>query len=99
RGREAEAGALSGDVRPWGFAQVLQAVAHAMPVEAPGGPREDRVDAVVIDVAQEQRGRRGPPRPRSRALGGDAGRGHRPEPAVEADVDELDRPIEGVRER
>ena len=95
-GSEAESGALAGGVRPRREAELAEPIAQPMPVDRDRRPGEDAVDRRVVGVGRNEPGlgdeRGGDPTRRA----ADAGRRRGPKPAVEADIDDLDPPIDGV---
>ena len=58
--RQAQACALARGVRPRLRPEVEEAIAHAVPVEAAGGPGEHGIDRGVVDVDRDERRLRGP---------------------------------------
>jgi hypothetical protein len=69
-----------------------------MPIERVGRPGQDPVDGRIVGVGRDQGRVRDDRRLGRRLATADAGRSRRAKPAVVADLDELDPPIEDIGE-
>ena len=99
-GGHPERRAVAGRVGPRRDAQLAQPVAQAVPVGAPGGPRPDPIHDRVVRIGRA-RGRASGTTARSdgRRPAADAGRRGRPGAGVVADLDDVDAPVEDLRQR
>ena len=98
-GGHPERDAVARRVGPGRQAQLAQAIAQAMPVGAPGGPQADPVDDRIVGIEVRQRRTRDDGKVQAGRPARDPGRRRRACPRIEADLDDVDPPVEHLGQR